>query len=411
MTGKLIRRVLEWVHPVLLIPLLCPSFYLFFRERREELLLPLYLAGGVLVIFSAVSREAARRVYSLWTYLLLCGASAAETLGAAWVIGKTLFYPELRTAYLLEIIGGCLWMMISSAQLRMREKGRQKARRINDISWQENAVVLEKPHPAGLACFAVSYVMALLNASPVFCDTALGGFVVYLAIVLIYLELQVSRDYLDETKDLTHVPAGKIRTQRLLRFVGLFFAVLAAAVPAVLSRAFRTYRDLRYWDLGHVIRPEDIEMPDMTNEFLMHLSDWKGQHGEYHPAPAFFKYIGMLLVAVVVLLCLYLLYRVIARYFASFQGLPEENGDVAVSFEADEVIRLSAPRRRLFSGPLTEREKIRRNYRRTIRKYRKQAPLPKGTETPAEIEAGTTFPDGFDVRELHEAYEQARYGE
>lgn len=35
---------------------------------------------------------------------------------------------------------------------------------------------------------------------------------------------------------------------------------------------------------------------------------------------------------------------------------------------------------------------------------------PECSETPAEIEKATAFPDGFDAADLHERYEKARYG-
>lgn len=97
-----------------------------------------------------------------------------------------------------------------------------------------------------------------------------------------------------------------------------------------------------------------------------------------------------------------------------FEDIPEENGDVAKRLDdVSEDLALSdsalARLRRALSGrQLTEKEQVRQEYRRAIRKFRKTAP--ERSATPSEIERGTAFPEGFDAAGLHERYEQARYG-
>lgn len=56
-----------------------------------------------------------------------------------------------------------------------------------------------------------------------------------------------------------------------------------------------------------------------------------------------------------------------------------------------------------------EKESVRRKYRRTIRRYRKDAP--DAAETPSEIEEKAGLADNEDMRALHAQYERERYGE
>ena len=57
--------------------------------------------------------------------------------------------------------------------------------------------------------------------------------------------------------------------------------------------------------------------------------------------------------------------------------------------------------------PRTEKERIRRKYRRTIRRARQEAPMQ--FETPAEIERGADLSSLPDPEAFHTEYERARY--
>ena len=90
-------------------------------------------------------------------------------------------------------------------------------------------------------------------------------------------------------------------------------------------------------------------------------------------------------------------------------GLPaERQGELAHRYILGLYSVLARLRRALSGRQLTEKEQVRQEYRRAIRKFRKTAP--ERSATPSEIERGTAFPEGFDAAGLHERYEQARYG-
>jgi len=91
----------------------------------------------------------------------------------------------------------------------------------------------------------------------------------------------------------------------------------------------------------------------------------------------------------------------------TFRESYDENGDIIE--ELEETEDLKAKRVKRFSKEeLSEREKTRKQYRRFIRKHKKQAPNP--YDTPIEIEKGAGVEDKEETYTIHQMYEQARYG-
>lgn len=73
--------------------------------------------------------------------------------------------------------------------------------------------------------------------------------------------------------------------------------------------------------------------------------------------------------------------------------------------DTEEVRKIKLPVRR---HKLSERERIRKEYRKTIRHYRKDRPA--ACESPIEIETNAGIVDREEIQELHKNYEAARYG-
>ena len=104
------------------------------------------------------------------------------------------------------------------------------------------------------------------------------------------------------------------------------------------------------------------------------------------------------------------LFRAIQRLFAGFRRISgeEENGDEVISLDPEDEITGSGAAELRIKTYFTEREKIRRRYKRTIRK--------KATGdidqylTPDEIEERVGLSGDPDMKKLHDVYENARYG-
>ena len=75
MTKTTVQRmmmVLEWIHPVLLLPLVFPGVYMLLEVREDRLLLPLWVCGLSIALASFIAKTAIQKVRSLGSYLLIC---------------------------------------------------------------------------------------------------------------------------------------------------------------------------------------------------------------------------------------------------------------------------------------------------------------------------------------------------
>ena len=128
-----------------------------------------------------------------------------------------------------------------------------------------------------------------------------------------------------------------------------------------------------------------------------------GNIGAYIDIPSLMITIGGAIGAVV------LVRNAIINLFLRFNEKAEDNGDIVMSLDDDEIIkRPGGIRKRVrASGPLTERERIRREYKKRIKESTEDQP--NVSNTPAQLEEAAGLADDPDMRELHVKYEDARY--
>jgi len=99
--------------------------------------------------------------------------------------------------------------------------------------------------------------------------------------------------------------------------------------------------------------------------------------------------------------------RMLRGIFDEFRDAEDENGDISITLEnGDLAERLTKRKAERYAD--SPRERIRREYRRAIRKARKE--LPHASETPTEIEIEAGLADNAAMQDLHVRYEEARYG-
>ena len=107
-----------------------------------------------------------------------------------------------------------------------------------------------------------------------------------------------------------------------------------------------------------------------------------------------------------VLLCAYALFLGLRKMLRRFEQSSVEEEDIVESLDyMDEGEKIGFLRR---TWARTEEDKIRRSYRKFIRKNRKDRPAK--FETPTEIETAAGVVDTTEGKELHKLYEFARYG-
>ena len=416
MREQKIMRILEWLHPALLLPMICPALYSFTDGRSDPLFARLYLAGLLLIIPSAVSRILAYRMEHFFGWLVPGLLAAAFSCFVSGFAGRSLFSGPLYMGYMAQMCVCSLLLLAVSARIRMREKARIRAREENDTTWNGSRGALDSPSLFAVSFFAVCYGIGLCTYAPKLCDLA---FVTGAADLLVYLtwrHMETTRLYLTRTEEISNVPKRKIRRARAAYAVLTPVLLVLLAIPAGILGIKRAYTDIR--DMHFELLYEDMEAqaegpadPSPGEDAMEQLEEYLEKEGRTFELPKWLKTAGRLLgyavYAAVGIMLVYFGARGIMNYIVDFKGVPEENGDIAESLKDRAE---SIPRRvvRALRAPKNERERVRREYRRAIRKYRKEVPGP--SETPREIEAAAAFPEGYDVESLHARYERARYG-
>ena len=99
--------------------------------------------------------------------------------------------------------------------------------------------------------------------------------------------------------------------------------------------------------------------------------------------------------------------KAIRMQFRIFRETKDENGDIVEELRETEPAQKKPRTER--TRILSERERIRKQYRKMIRRYRKERPAI--FESPSEIEKNAGVAEETEVKELHVRYERARYVE
>lgn len=98
----------------------------------------------------------------------------------------------------------------------------------------------------------------------------------------------------------------------------------------------------------------------------------------------------------------------IRQVLRDFRNGQDENGDVIEEIKDELAYKEEALYKKGHRRMESEAERIRRRYRKMIRKHRKDRPAP--YESPAEIEACAGLSDDEEMQRLHVEYEAVRYG-
>ena len=408
-----VKTILLCVHPVLLYASLCPAGYMFLQDREDRYVVPLWLGGAVLLLVSFTCRIAVRSCRHLGTYLLETGLSFACTMMLANVYQDHFLPDLLGIAYMIVTGTACFLISFECVAIRLREAGRKKAIEENDVTWSEQEHMLEKPRPVFVLLFVIIYLAGAFYAGcPAACDLAMISAALYLLLAVAFEGLYETDRYLDGTRDVKNVPVGKIRSMRRGMLLLVVMALTAVSLLSILLGRERIYHDARGWYSMRSLRTEWDweEMPDMGEFEFMENGVWE-EFGPHEPreVPPWVNTLGEIVGALCGLLFFTMIMRTIYEHFLAFREGFEENGDVADPLdEPDEVFRLEKEKKLPLVGG-TERDRIRRQYIRTIRRYRKERVL--DPETPAQIEGKAQFPENLDTEELHRTYEEARYSD
>lgn len=404
MRGK-VKTLLECLHLLLIVTIAVPASALYRPDFEMRVLYPLYMYSFLLIVSIVCMKFAGDKCRNWFVYML---SGLGTYLGVQWIanqIAKSVLAENVRFHYLSSIFVISLILVIDGIRVRILRAKKDDARLSHDMTWTEAYLTLDKPKTGFAAWFLLVYGMAKFTVSPQVCNLAVIHLILYLAVNAGYIFMDKNENYLRmneklcNVRNIPHKRIFGIGRVFLLIYISLLLLVL---IPAVLTMGSRTYYDVREWKVGKPIETIEPQMDQMYKEISGYMPM------EVSEPTAFTKFLNVLFIifgsgALLFGIC-FLIKEIWAELKMFEEGMNQEE-DKIESLQEEEAETL--PTQKVSDVP-KEEMKIRRVYRKFIRKHRKDRPAV--YETPSEIEAAAGVADTPEGQRLHEAYELARYG-
>lgn len=406
---KLIRKSAGWIHASLIIAIIIPLIYSIGAEPVDMTGQNLYVKCLFIFLPIAASDFAAEKCKGFLSYLITSIVIFAVTGMMSWFISASLNTNMMSLTYMIMILCGTLFVIIDRFVERVNKYKERRLSQGENPDWHPYRTILREPSFMALCYFAAIYTAALNLNSPSVCNAALFSAIVYTPVTILYQYVCETENYLFLNKRTCSLPSKRIYgigSGMLAIFLVLF---LLALLPTLFTVQNRHYRDLRNWFAGietnfpepetQVITEDNIEDP---------MASMIAEYGEPKPTPPWLIYLTYAIQTIVFLFLALLLLKRIFAAFQDFREAIDENGDVVEELhdtkEEASPIKKAPP----VNHKLSERERIRRQYRKAIRRHRKERPAI--FESPSEIEVRAGIADHEDCIKLHNDYELARYG-
>ena len=408
---NLCGQILETLHALFLLTPVSVLLYTISDVCREKVAGEMFwIALVILGVSAAWLRFLAHRAKGFLLYAL-GGCLPIPILYLGYLWWKVRYEGMLVAAFLTGVLA-LEWgvLFIEGLLIRIDENEAKRARREHDISYREPDRMFRKPLPGMAFYFAVLYIIGLFFKGKTLCDVSLELLIAYVLVLVLYQYLKGTENFLRTRHSLENVPRQRIWRIGTISLFALILPILFAALMAFASSGARVYPEL----------PEIRRVVDETEEEIMQRPDIPG----VSQGPEDLEELGLLmedrgepwigwnvifytLVILVLVVVAYSAIQGLRKFVKDFRLQEEENGDEVISLDpADEISRDMGAENR-FARYFTERERIRRKYKRVIRGKAKEKI--DHWRTPEEIEHLVGLSEDPDMKELHQMYERARY--
>ena len=402
-------NILKWIHASMVLSLIIPLFFaLMFTlgfVSDETGVIAFYIKCFLIIIPVIATDIAIKHIKSLWKYIVICIGICVFMSGVVFLIaGNDNNGLSYKAIMILETVYVCIVRFIN------------KVNQVRYIKADDPYAILrqsfiDKPALAFLWYFVAVYLSGLVLDSKSLCDISFFSAVIYLFLTLAYSFLDTTNKYLLLNKRVSGIPKKRLYAVSA-GMMGIFAVILFFTIlPSILLADDRNYTDIRDWFKQAKVVPYTGEYVAEIND-IQNNSDIIMPFGEIEELPPqitwllnmFFKLIGIICVS----LFIYAISIIIKHTLEDFRQSVDENGDKIEEIE-NEKISYKEEIIEFFKGHKadSESERIKRQYRKTIRKHRKERPQP--YETPTEIEIKAGLAEDSDMKILHKKYEEVRY--
>ncbi len=407
-------RVMEYLHATLFFAMFVPLVYAVAQWSDPAGTGMLYLKCLMIAVPVIVTERTARRGRSVVLYvlisLLLLAGMGGVTRGIAFLSGERGVFESYQICYCAVLLAETFFVIVK----RFADRVKAAKRKREDPLASRYISFLEHPTLSLVWYFVVFYLFGFLLNSELLCDISFYSAIAYTFLALLYEYFCGTRAYLEMNKRTKGIPRQRlygVSFSMLLIYATLLFGGM---LPAVLLAGQRQYTDIREW-FGDV-KPIPYEY-DADYGFRPPAAaggaDWMERLNDGEPVPepsglAIAVLWGIGIACALVFLCGVI--QMIRQILRDFRNSRDENGDIIEEIEDDQV---KQPKEDFFNrksrrGTESEAQRIRRKYRRTIQKHRKERPAPH--ESPAEIEENAGLGNDDQMQHLHRQYEEVRYG-
>ncbi len=400
----MIKKIIEWFHATLIFALLIPLFFAVGELSQNGGMAALYIKCLLIAVPIVITSISSQRARTLTRYMAVCALTvmvmffltcvgkernAGNTVYAVGIMSETVFIIGKRIADRLRLI---------------------RADKNYDPFAPKPVSFLDNPSLSYTWYFVIMYVLGLCFNSKGVCDIAFFSAIVYLFLALAYTFFATTNEYLNLNKRTKGIPKKRLYGVR----AGMFFLyavfIAAAIMPSVFFIGKRHYTDIRKWFDDTKAAPYDIQW---ESEFVPVPGGFSGMPAELDaieapPEPSeFWNGLFWVIAAVCAAVGIYAVVMAARQIFADFRRGLDDNGDKVEEIEDESLHKDEIMTFVRKHGDDSEAAKIRRRYKKTIRKHMKAIPAPYGT--PSEIESDAGLSDDEDMHMLHALYEDVRY--
>ncbi len=399
------KKIVEWFHVTLIFALFIPLVFAVGSLTREGGAAALYAECLIIAVPVVVTSIASKRVKTLAGYIGIC------TLMSALLAPFVFIRREWETGDTVYAVGIALETLFIVGKQFHDRLIRVRAEKDNDPFNVHGKSFFESPSLSYVWYFVIMYVLGLGFNSKSMCDLAFFSAIGYFFVVLAYNFLKTSDEYVELNKRTRGIPKKRLYGIGGIMTCAYAVLVLAAIVPSIFLAGSRRYTDIREWFGETGIVPYEVHSGFEFQERGMGAENMMTElMEEAEPNPELSKlWNGLFWIICVIAgaLALYAVVMAVRQIFADFRREADDDGDKIEALEDEPVYKeeiLSLVKKRMDDS---EAARIRRQYKRTIRKHRKELPAP--SETPFELEKNAGLLDDEDMKALHKRYEEVRY--
>lgn len=394
--------LLSWIHDILLFTGIYTLAAAIQNIRGQAAVL--FLSSSLFLLFPLIlSHIAVRRCRNLGIFL-------AFSIAITWTM-HAVCQNLLTTIFTAFILLFRIHVKIRQGEIRrkMQEMPGEAGANEDSKMW-EVPTLLDAPRIPYCLLFAAMYLSAVSFHRQALLNLMLGLLGAEICICLAYLYLERLDGFVRQNIRVANLPAGTMKRIGNAVLLAGTAGLLICMLPAAIYHE-EPLSSLHFEPAGMEGAPEEIYEENTEPDYLMEeLMRLKSQAKE---TPEWLKKASELLGILTLAGAIYAIIRVIFRYIrhAVFSFMEEDQDEIIFLKNEEEF----TPKKRRFmkrnekDGLRSPDRKIRKLYKRLIRRTLRETPY--GNETPLELEhmAGLYALENTDIDTIHELYEKARY--